>query len=271
MTPTPGRFTQALHQARRREHPLDLSKVIQPGISVEEMKKSPHYAGAKAGSREEALALMDDILTGEFVSVLRAAFRPGTVFVFPHAAEAGGKNAIPGVFASLCAEVTGGGVQHVTQTNRTFHTGASMMERLANGAEFDEEIELGRNYALVDDNLTSGGTLSDLGSYITSLGGNIVGVVVLTSSQRSGTVSNRKKLLDIVERRFGDVVQEELGIHPQALTDNELSYLAGFRSADELRGRVAAAGRSRADRLRSKGLGGLGTQEVAPPHQEGTK
>jgi hypothetical protein len=130
-----------------------------------------------------------------------------------------------------------------------------MMDRVSHGAEFDGAVESGRNYVLVDDNLTSGGTLADLGSYIVASGGNVAGVVVLTVSERYGKLPiDRKAAIKRIKGRFGDVVQDELGINPEALTDSELSYLSAFRDADELRARISKAKQERDRRLDARGL-----------------
>jgi 8-oxo-dGTP pyrophosphatase MutT (NUDIX family) len=129
-----------------------------------------------------------------------------------------------------------------------------MMERIASRVEFTGAVEQGGRYALVDDNVTSGGTLADLGSYIQENGGQIVAIIALTTSSRSGNMEGSRKFRDLVERRFGDVVLKELGINPQALTEAEAQYLAGFKDADELRGRIARSRQDRSERLRSKGI-----------------
>jgi hypothetical protein len=60
--------------------------------------------------------------------------------------------------------------------------------------------------------------------------------------------------LGLLERRFGDEIRTIFGIEPAALTREEAQYLIGFRTADELRNRAAAAKQARVERLRSKGI-----------------
>jgi hypothetical protein len=254
--------------ARLRKHPVTLNRdtVVSTDITPAELKLVPSYPAAKAGDRESAMRLMEEVVDEEFVESLRSRVPSGAVFVFPHAEESKGKNAIPGVFASLCAKVTGGTVDdEIVQDNKTYHTGASMVERIAYGSEYSGEIVPGANYAMIDDNLTSGGTLADLASFIIEGGGNVVATIVLTTSEKLGKLDNRKKLVRILKERFGDVLESELGIHAEALTDSELHYLVGLRSADALRNRIAKTRQERADRLRSKGSGDMGSAEEAGP------
>jgi hypothetical protein len=56
------------------------------------------------------------------------------------------------------------------------------------------------------------------------------------------------------KEQFDDEFTEIFGIEPNALTANEAQYLAGFRSADALRNRRAAAEQEIDRRLRSKGI-----------------
>lgn len=55
-------------------------------------------------------------------------------------------------------------------------------------------------------------------------------------------------------KRHGDTIREQFGFEPAGLTAEEARYLIGFRTADELRNRVAAARQARVDRLGAKGV-----------------
>lgn len=69
------------------------------------------------------------------------------------------------------------------------------------------------------------------------------------------------------ERRFGDVVRNEIGVEPAALTSAEAQYLLGFRDADEFRARIAKAKVERGRRLAARGIGpesGSVAEEQAP-------
>jgi hypothetical protein len=57
-----------------------------------------------------------------------------------------------------------------------------------------------------------------------------------------------------IEERFGDVIRDELGVEPHALTADEARYLSGFRNADALRNSLAKAASDRERRLSSKGI-----------------
>ena len=57
-----------------------------------------------------------------------------------------------------------------------------------------------------------------------------------------------------IQSHHGHEIEQILGILPTALTANEANYLIGFRSADEIRNRLAKARQETDRRLRSKGI-----------------
>lgn len=57
----------------------------------------------------------------------------------------------------------------------------------------------------------------------------------------------------MVETRFGNVIREEFGIEPAALTSAEAAYIANFRDADSLRDRIAKARQEARERDRPEG------------------
>lgn len=74
----------------------------------------------------------------------------------------------------------------------------------------------------------------------------------LDGAGRSGYIGPRPLLARLIERRFGNVVENEFGIQPSSLTGEEAQYLSGFRDADALRARIAKAVGERHNRLASK-------------------
>ena len=131
------------------------------------------------------------------------------------------------------------------------------MERLALRPEFDGDVLEGRRYVLVDDVTSLGGTLAELANYIQSQGGVVHGVFVLVNAGRSKSLSPDKRTIKLLEARYGHELIEIFGIATNALTANEARYLVGFRTADEIRNRLAKARQEIDLRLRSKGIPGI--------------
>ncbi len=108
---------------------------------------------------------------------------------------------------------------------------------------------------LVDDVTSLGGTLAELANYIQSNDSLVENAVVLVNAGRSTQFKPQAKTIQLLTRRFGHEITEIFGITPAALTANEATYLVGFRTADEIRNRLAKARQETHLRLRSKGLG----------------
>ena len=218
------------------------------------LKGHSAYKQAKAGDGDAALAMVIDLAVA-WLYEKRDRFEPGLVFIAPHAKEATGDNAIPQTLASVCAAIYQGSTDtEVVQSDRVYHTGADPMERMAARAQFQGQIVCGAQYVLVDDVTNLGGTLAELSNYIQLFGGVVKDVVVLVNAGRSPALVSPKKFINLIKERFDDEFTEIFGIEPHALTANEAQYLVGFRSADALRNRLAAAEQEIDRRLRSKGI-----------------
>jgi len=176
-------------------------------------------------------------------------------YVAPHAKEATGDNAIPQVLAKAAAMISGGVADiDIVQTSRVFHTGADPMERIAARPSFEGLVVPERPHVLVDDVTTMGGTLAELSNYIQNEGGYVVGVVVLSNAGRLKSLCPQPKNLRQIIARHELEIEKILHIIPSALTANEADYLIGFRTADEIRNRLAKARKETDLRLRSKGI-----------------
>jgi orotate phosphoribosyltransferase len=142
----------------------------------------------------------------------------------------------------------------IVQTSRVFHTGADPMERMATRPTFEGIVVPERPHVLVDDVTTMGGTLAELSHYIQNQGGFVVGIVVLSNAGRRKNLRPEPKNLRQIVARHELEIEEILQIAPSALTANEADYLIGFRTADEIRNRLAKARKEINLRLRSKGI-----------------
>ena len=255
-------FTELIIVSRQDTVAMDVRRFSVPPSALavwlfdtdQALKTHPAYAKAKAGDWQCALTLISDVaLAG--IHAHRDKFGSDCIFVAPFAREASGDNAIPQVFAEVCGMVFGASAdQTIVQTTKVYHTGADAMERLALRPEFDGDVLQGKRYVLVDDVTSLGGTLAELANYIQSRGGIVHGVFVLVNAGRSKSFSADKRTLKTLEARYGHELIEIFGIAVNALTANEARYLVGFRTADEIRNRLAKAKQEIDLRLRSKGI-----------------
>ena len=204
------------------------------------MKAHPRYKAAKAGDWVAAADLVEDLVPQSVLDEAVRRFGDDAIYVPVHAEEAAGQNAIPALFAALMAARSGGRVEdRVVQTARAFHTGADPMQRLVSRPLFGGLVERGGRYVLVDDVSVLGGTLAELANHIRAGGGEVVGIATLVNASRTGLYVPKPQHVKLIEGRFGDVVREEFGVEPGALTADEAQYLANFPDADALRDRIA--------------------------------
>ena len=80
--------------------------------------------------------------------------------------------------------------------------------------------------------------------------------VVLVNAGRVEEFHPSQALLSKLKSRHENQIEDIFGIRPDALTANEANYLIGFRTADEIRNRLAKAREETNRRLRSKRIEG---------------
>jgi len=218
------------------------------------LKAHPMYKEAKAGGKEAAVELVSDLALN-FLVKIKDKLPVDAIYVAPHAREATGDNAIPQVLAAACAIIAQGKTESdIVQVTRVFHTGADPMERMSLKPEFEGEVSQCAHYVLVDDVTNMGGTLAELANYVLSLGGIVAAVVVLVNAGRVKKFQPTRMVITKLKKRCENEIEEIFGIIPDALTANEANYLIGFKSADEIRNRLAKARKETDLRLRSKGI-----------------
>ncbi len=229
-----------LHGIRALPMPSDIT-VLYLFETDKELKQHPLYIAAKAGDVGSALGLVSDLALATIYGAT-ARFTKEDIFVAPHAKEATGDNAIPQVFAEVCALVYEASTDtDIVQSTRVYHTGADPMERLVFRPQFEGAVKPGGRYVLVDDVTSLGGTLAELAHYIQANGGLVQDVFVLVNAGRQKALAPNKMVLKKLAARYANDISETFGVAIEALTCNEAQYLVGFRSADELRNRVLKA------------------------------
>jgi len=216
------------------------------------LKEHPSYEAAKGGDQDAALNLAEDLVDEDVVRQLRRDY-PDAIVVPVRAQEEGGLNAIPDAVANWIGQLSGMDVDSdIRQANTVFHTGANAAHRLLVRPEFTGEVEIGREYVILDDVTTSGSTLRELREYIESHGGNVVHATALVTGN-SKTLGARGDVLAVTEdtlNRLRKVLTDEelqgilddydIAETPQHLTDSQARYLASFKDADTVRARLAA-------------------------------
>lgn len=234
-------------------------KTVDPPIASyakdTEIKAHADYKAAKGGDAAAAARLVVDVVKPETVQLAGQRFGADAIYAPVIAREAAGDNAIPEAVAHFYAGSTGAAVaDQIVQVSRAYHTGARPLERLISRPQFDGDVIAGGRYVLVDDVSVMGGTLAELSNFIHSKGGTVVGTITLVNASRNGVYTPKPQHVKEIEARYGDIVRQDFGIEPAALTADEASYILNFRDADGLRNSIAKAKGEREQRLLSKGI-----------------
>jgi hypothetical protein len=207
--------------------------------------RHPDHDAAKAGDRDAAIRFVMAMVVPDKLPTLGALVSGAAAMVVaPHAMEAVGRNAIPETYAHYVSDMLGLRLDRmIVQANRPERTGRDGAYRLAARAQFDGLVEPGRTYLLVDDNVTQGGTLADLRSYILLAGGNVVGATTLTGSRSSEILAPRSETLAGLRDKFPDLEAKwkaAFGYDFSGLTQGEATYLLRSKPADALGDRIIA-------------------------------
>ncbi|HFT7412047.1 TPA: PLxRFG domain-containing protein [Stenotrophomonas maltophilia] len=231
------------------------------------------YDAAKAGDDTAALRVARDVITPEFVQGVRAALPEGSkpLVVAVQSQEATGNNRIPRMAAEVLAQRLGLQVsEDIVQAAKVNRSAGDALHRLANQPPFTGGVEKGRNYVLIDDTLTQGGTLAQLKTHIEDNGGKVVLATALTGKDYSRKIALNSQSLADVRERFGSIEpwwRDQFGYGFEGLTESEartiLTLDKGRLDADALRDRVAA-GRVPGLRPVGEGAAGQGSGAEAP-------
>ncbi|OWQ58449.1 PLxRFG domain-containing protein [Stenotrophomonas maltophilia] len=231
------------------------------------------YAAAKAGDDTAALRVARDVITPEFVQDVRAALPEGSkpLVVAVQSQEATGNNRIPRMAAEVLAQRLGLQVsEDIVQAAKVNRSAGDALHRLANQPPFTGKVEKGRDYVLIDDTLTQGGTLAQLKTHIEDNGGKVVLATALTGKDYSRKIALNSQSLADVRERFGSIEswwRDQFGYGFEGLTESEartiLTLDKGRLDADALRDRVAE-GRVSGLRPMGEGAAGEGSGAEAP-------
>jgi hypothetical protein len=201
---------------------------------------------AKAGNADAAARLIENTIKPDKIKKL-ASRHPNAIVCAVHAEEASGKNAIPQTFAEAIAQIGNLEVdREIVQASKVFHRGKGAAYRLANRPTFAGTVQQNREYIIVDDHVTAGGTLAALRQYIEQSGGIVVDACCLTASHGSTTLELTKNTMSKLLEKFDHVklyqlIKEfKIGNSPSALSENEAWWLLRNRSVEAARDRLIA-------------------------------
>ncbi|MEF9957996.1 MAG: phosphoribosyltransferase [Acinetobacter sp.] len=221
-------------------------KVLYPSGTLR--KTDPDlYLAAKSGDVQAAFNLLfQNVLKEEDVWEFgQLVFDKKPILVPVLAEEHLGKNRIPAVFAEILKGYLGFEVcDDIVQIVKANHTNASSYERIVRQPVFDGRVEPNRNYVILDDTVSMGGTLAALKGYIEYNGGKVILGMTLTGYNDLDLVP-LQKTLDSINRKHPELAQwwqHEFGFPLEYLTQGELGHFKKPNSLDTIRDRLIEAG-----------------------------
>ena len=228
------------HKLVEMAWPADFPSVILH-TNVITMKSHVDYTAAKAGDIRAAKRVVETLAKPDKLRNI-VHQHPDAVFLPVLAMEASGKNMLPLALARKLSKATGLGVEtDIIQINKTFHTNSSGAHRLASIARFDGQAAQPTSYVLVDDVVTSGGTLAAMRQHVEESGGRVVAITALAAAAYANVVAITAGTLQRLYAKFPgaelDILLKELKIAPDRtdLTNSQANYVLKFLTVDALR------------------------------------
>ena len=119
----------------------------------------------------------------------------------------------------------------------------SAMERLLHQPSFVGRVEHNKNYIIVDDIVTQGGTVSALRKHVLAGGGNVVAVTALACACGSEMLPPKNENIYLLRNKFGYEISDILKTYLisknlRELTNQQVMYLLRFNEIDSLRKKI---------------------------------
>lgn len=212
------------------------------------LSKHSEYLDAKSGDTEAAIDLLLKTLKQETVEqCFELLKKHSDVILVPVLAkEVAGNNKIPLVTAKLLSEYLElPFVDDIVQKEKIGRTGKGADYRLVFNPTFEGFINKSKEYFIVDDTLTMGGTIASLHGYIRNRGAKVVGAMVMTAHIGSLELPIKQSMYNGIINKHGEKVNrfwnKEFGYGIENLTQAEAGHLRAAKTFDQLRTRIIEA------------------------------
>lgn len=207
-------------------------------------KNHTNYDEAKKnGDNNAALKLIKDIVPLDKIDELKEFIGVSAPLILPvHAIEEFGTNKIPAALAYYLSVKLGYELcSDIVQANKPQRTDKGAFYRLSQYPFFDGYVQKGRDYVILDDTVSMGGTLASLRGYIENKGGNVLLAIALTGHDGAALLNIKDAMLRNLYNKHGDELDEwwkkEVGFGVDKLTQGEAGHLKK-PSFEEIRNRI---------------------------------
>lgn len=199
--------------------------------SVSFLKRCSGFYDAKNGNMDMALIVVGMCIKPELIIEINQSY-PDALLI-----PVISNNKLPEALAmTINLQVDTGIHQLHTHARKTL----SAMERLLHKPGFSGKIIKGKNYIIIDDIITQGGTVSALRKHIITHGGSVVAVVALASSAGSRMIApNHEDVSELINKYSFPLITYMLKKYNIAddiweLTRSQMKYLLCFKELSSL-------------------------------------
>jgi len=209
----------------------DKTARVVPHSTIEKLKSHPDYQAGQGRRPVAGLRVARDLMKPEKIEELQKtlAKEKQVIIIAPVRMREGGlDNAIPPLMAEVISNQTGWQVDtSIIQINDVGHTDKGAIDRLFAQAEFEGEVIPGATYVILDDVVTTGGTLANLKGFIESKGGKVKAIQTIGAAQFATNLKIMPATLKKLRETYGQNLRETLEfvyggpIHEKNLTESE--------------------------------------------------
>jgi phosphoribosylpyrophosphate synthetase len=203
--------------------------------SIAYLKRQPGFEDAKNGDINAAHLVVSQCVKHDRIKMLRERY--------PHAIllPVLSRNKLPLALAQAIGLPIWTEVRLVHTVHRKF---LSAIQRLLHKPVFAGSVQSGTEYILVDDVITSGGTISELRRFVLRQGGVVVAVVALAFAIGSTAVAPMKRYFVRLMVKFGMTLPSLLKMYGVVisvwcLTNSQVKYLLRFSSVGNIAKKLA--------------------------------
>lgn len=228
---------------------LDFPAVIRNG-DIGTLKSRAEYALAKQGEVNAAVELISSTIESASIQAVQDAIGNNRPKILPVISkEATGHNKIPLALAMLLENMLELEVElGIIQSDLVARTGSGSDYRIAFNPKFVGKVDRGRDYLIVDDTLTMGGTIASLRGYVEKNGGHVVAAMVMTAHKQVLNIAITPKMIEDIHRKHGTAMnnffEEFFGYGIDKLTQGEAGHVRAATSVDQFRNRILEARRT---------------------------
>lgn len=210
---------------------------------IDTIKNNSKFEKAKNGDIDAAIKLIYETINISKIIDIKRKY-PNSFIVPIISIDNNKMNKLPIAYAEVISLITSFRVKNIYQINDVGRTNKNAIERLINRPKYSGDVEKDKNYIIIDDVITQGGTINELKKYIESKKGNVVACSTIAYTQYSTILEITNETIKKIERKFGRDETEKylkeykIGERIEDLSNSEGRYIYKFKNIEQLRNKT---------------------------------